>query len=312
MKFSRREWLAMGLGAGAAALSGRWGRLSAAEATSRGPLIMTAIPSSGEQVPAVGLGTVSYQGNPDTDDLSQLRQTLEVFHRLGGTLLDTSPNYGNSETVLGRLLPDLGIRDEMFMATKVDREDRAAGESRMEGSFERLGGRIDLMQVHNLRGVDVQLDLLQEWKAEGRFKYIGITTHRNSQHADIERYMRGYPLDFIQINYSLGDRAAAERLLPLAQDRGVAVLVNRPFGKGRLFGAVKDQALPDWAADIDAASWGQVFLKYVIAHPAATIPIPGTSKPHHAEDNAGALYGRLPDAALRAEMEQYLDRLLGA
>ena len=309
MKFSRREWLATGLGAGAAVFGSRWSRLSAAEAPSGGPLHMAVIPSSGQAVPAVGLGTVNYQGNPDTDDLSQLRNTLEAFHRLGGRILDTSPNYGNSETVLGRLLADLGIRDDMFMATKVDREDRAGGERRMEGSFGRLGGRIDLMQVHNLRGVDVQLEVLQDWKAEGRFKYIGITTHRVSQHADIEHYMRRYPLDFVQVNYSLADRAAADRLLPLAQDRGVAVLVNRPFGKGSLFRAVRDRALPDWAADIDAASWGQVFLKYVMAHPAATIPIPGTSKPHHAEDNAGALYGRLPDAALRAEMERYLDGL---
>jgi aryl-alcohol dehydrogenase-like predicted oxidoreductase len=270
---------------------------------------MTVIPSSGEQVPAVGLGTVGFQGNPATDDLSPLRQTLEVFHRLGGRVLDTSPNYGDSETVLGRLLADLGIRDDVFMATKIDREDRAEGERRMESSLDRLGGAIDLMQVHNLLGAEVQLGTLQAWKEEGRFKYIGITTHRDSQHADIERYMRSYPLDFVQVNYSLADRAAAERILPVAEDRGVAVLVNRPFGKGSLFNAVRGQELPDWAADIDAGSWGQVFLKYVIAHPAATIPIPGTSKPHHAEDNAGALYGRLPDAALRAEMERWLDGL---
>jgi aryl-alcohol dehydrogenase-like predicted oxidoreductase len=309
MKFTRRKWLGMGLGAGAAALGGRWNRLYAAEAPSVGPVNMTIIPSSGEQVPAVGLGTVGFQGNPATDDLAALRQTLEVFHRLGGRVLDTSPNYGDSETVLGRLLADLGIRDDVFMATKIDREDRAEGERRMEGSFERLGGAIDLMQVHNLLGTDVQLGTLQAWKEEGRFKYIGITTHRDSQHADIERYMRSYPLDFVQVNYSLADRAAAERILPVAQERGIAVLVNRPFGKGSLFNAVRGQELPDWAADIDAGSWGQVFLKYIIAHPAATIPIPGTSKPHHAEDNAGALYGRLPDAALRVEMERWLDGL---
>jgi aryl-alcohol dehydrogenase-like predicted oxidoreductase len=310
MKFTRRKWLGLGLGAGAAVLGGRWNLSLAEEQTPGGPLNMAVIPSSGEQVPAVGLGTVDFQGNPDADDLSRLRETLQSFHRLGGRVLDTSPNYGDSETVLGRLLADLEIRDDVFMATKVDREDREAGERRMEGSFGRLGGTIDLMQVHNLRGVDVQLDVLQAWKAEGRFKYIGITTHRTSQHDEIERYMRRYPLDFIQINYSLADRAADERLLPVARDRGVAVLVNRPFGKGSLFRTVRDLEMPDWAADIDAQSWGQVFLKYVIAHPAATIPIPGTTKPHHAEDNAGALYGRLPDAALRAEMERFMDRLL--
>jgi aryl-alcohol dehydrogenase-like predicted oxidoreductase len=310
MKFTRREWLGFGLGVGATALGGRWTALSAAEKATAGLLNMAVIPSSGEQVPAVGLGTVDFQGNPDTDDLSSLSQTLDVFHRLGGRLLDTSPNYGNSENVLGALLNDLRIRDATFMATKVDREDRTEGVQRMEESFQRLGGSIDLMQVHNLRGTDVQLETLGAWKAEGRIRYIGITTHRESQHADIEKYMQRYPLDFIQVNYSLADRAAAERLLPLALDKGVAVLVNRPFGKGGLFGTVRGQALPDWAADIDAGSWGQVFLKYIMGHPAVTIPIPGTSKPHHAQDNAGALYGRLPDAGLRSEMERYLDGLL--
>jgi aryl-alcohol dehydrogenase-like predicted oxidoreductase len=309
MKYTRREWLGLGLGAGAAVAGGRWGLLSASESLKAGPLHRTVIPSSGEAVPSVGIGTVDFQGNPDTDDLTRLRETLDAFHRMGGRVLDTSPNYGNSENVLGHLLADLDIRDKVFMATKVDREDQEEGKRRMEGSFDRLGGAIDLMQVHNLRGTDVQLETLQAWKAEGRLKYIGITTHRVSQHDEIERYMRGYPLDFIQVNYSVADRAAADRLLPLALDKEVAVLVNRPFGDGRLFGPVRDRALPDWAADIDARSWAQIFLKYVIGHPAATIPIPGTTKPHHAEDNAGAMYGRLPDAALRTEMERYFDNL---
>jgi len=309
MKLTRREWLGLSLGIGAASLGGPWTTLSAAGKVASGSLNMALIPSSGEQVPAVGLGTVDFQGDPGTDDLSALRQTLEVFHRMGGRLLDTSPNYGNSENVLGGLLHELGIRAEMFMATKVDREDRAAGEQRIAGSFQRLGGAIDLMQVHNLRGADVLLPALVEWQKEGRFKYIGITTHRDGQHGEIEEFMRRYPLDFVQVNYSIADRAAANRILPLAQDRGIAVLVNRPFGKGDLFAAVRGRELPDWAEEIDASSWGQVFLKYIMGHPAVTIPIPGTSKPHHAEDNAGALYGRLPDAALRLEMERYLDRL---
>jgi aryl-alcohol dehydrogenase-like predicted oxidoreductase len=308
MKITRRKWLGWNLGAGTAVLSGGWRSLAARD-PARGPVNMTVIPSSGDQVPCVGLGTVDFQTDPSSEAAAPLRETLQAFHRLGGRLLDTSPNYGNSEDVLGRLLTDLGIRDEMFMATKVDREGRVEGEQRMESSFGRLRGSVELMQVHNLRGVDVQLQTLAEWKAQGRFKYIGITTHRVEQHADIERCMRQYALDFVQVNYSLEDRAAAERILPLAQDRGVAVLVNRPFGKGSLFGAVRGQALPDWAADIDAQSWGQVFLKYIIAHPAVTIPIPGTSKSHHAEDNAGAMYGRLPDTALRIEMERYLDAL---
>jgi aryl-alcohol dehydrogenase-like predicted oxidoreductase len=309
MSITRRQWLGLGLGAGAAVLGGSRLALAAANPVLDGLLNMAVIPSSGALVPAVGLGTVDFQGDPAGSEMTALRQTLAAFHRLGGRLIDTSPNYGSSEAVLGHLLTDLGIRDEVFMATKVDREDRAEGEQRMESSFERLGGAIDLMQVHNLRGADVQLETLRAWKAQGRFRYIGVTTHRTEQHAPLEGLMRNYPLDFIQVNYSLADRAAAERVLPLAHDRGIAVLVNRPFGKGSLFGAVRGQTLPDWAADIDARSWGQVFLKYVIAHPAATIPIPGTSKPHHAEDNMAALHGRLPDAALRAEMERYLDAL---
>ncbi len=304
MKLTRRELIRSGAGAGGAlALGGFGGLLSAGEA----PIRVT-VPSTGEQLPCVGIGTNRYRGVPTAAaEMEPFRATLEAFHANGGRVIDTSPNYGNSEEVLGRLLSDMGRRDEVFMATKVDREERVEGEQRMVGSAERLGGRIDLMQVHNLRGVDVQLPTLQAWKAEGRFRYIGVTTHRVSQHGEIERVMRQYPLDFIQINYSLADRAAADRLLPLAQDSGVAVLVNRPFGNGKLFGAVKGVDLPAWAADIDASSWGQVFLKYILSHPAATIPIPGTTKPHHAADNLGAMHGRLPDQALRSEMERFMD-----
>jgi aryl-alcohol dehydrogenase-like predicted oxidoreductase len=306
MKFTRRDLIKLGAGAGAVSITGGWSSLLAA-----GPSgIKTTIPSSGQQVPSVGLGTVKFRGDPSSAEMAPFKQTLEKFYSLGGQLLDTSPNYGNSEEVLGHMLAELNIREKMFMATKVDREDQAEGIERMEGSFRRLGGKIDLMQVHNLRGTDVELETMQAWKKQGRIKYIGITTHRVSQHAEIERYMRKYPLDFIQVNYSLADRAAAERILPLAQDKGIAVLVNRPFGNGNLFGAVKGVELPDWATEIDAKSWGQVFLKYIISHPAATIPIPGTSKPHHAEDNIGAMHGRLPDEGLRREMGTFMDSLL--
>lgn len=303
MKFTRREWIRMSAGASLVPAAAGWSGLWANESK----LIHTAIPSTGQQVPAVGLGAVSFRGDPASDLMKPFRDTLQQFHSLGGRLIDTSPNYGNSEEVLGRLLAELNLRDKVFMATKVDREDQAEGIERMEGSFRRLGGNIDLMQVHNLRGTDVELETLMAWKAEGRIRYIGVTTHRVEQHNEMERIMRQYPLDFIQVNYSLADRAAADRILPLAQDRGVAVLVNRPFGKGALFRAVKGVDLPDWAADMDASSWGQVFLKYVISHPAATIPIPGTSKPHHAEDNIGAMRGKLPDAALRRELESFMD-----
>jgi len=169
---------------------------------------------------------------------------------------------------------------------------------------------VDLMQVHNLLGGEVQLETMQAWKKEGRLRYIGITTHSSRQYKNFERSMRQHKLDFIQVNYSLSDRGAADRILPLAQDQGVAVLVNRPFDKARLFRTVGDRPLPDWASDMDAQSWGQVFLKYVISHPAATIPIPGTSKAHHAADNMGAMFGRLPGPELRLEIERFFDDLL--
>jgi aryl-alcohol dehydrogenase-like predicted oxidoreductase len=238
--------------------------------------------------------------------MGPFRDALQTFHRLGGRVLDTSPNYGNSEVVLGRLLEDLGIRDGVFMATKVDREDKSDGIQRMEGSMQCLGGRIDLMQVHNLIGTDTQMETLKAWRSEGRLKYIGITTHRDEQHDELERAMRRHEPDFIQVNYSVTDRNAADRLLPLAQDLGIAVLVNRPFGKGSLFRKVRGEPLPAWAADIDASSWGQIFLKYIISHPASTIPIPGTTKARHVEDNLGALQGRLPDPGMRRDIERHM------
>ena len=306
MKLTRRDLVRLGAGAAALGLSGGWSALSAGSRE----MIEVTIPSSGRKVPAVGIGTVKFRGDPGSGDMEVYRKTLQVFHDKGGRVVDTSPNYGNSEEVLGRLLADTGLRADMFMATKVDRENSADGVARMESSFGRLGNPIDLMQVHNLRGTDEQLPVMFDWKQQGRLGHVGITTHRVSQHADIEKFMLKYPLDFIQVNYSLADRAAAERLLPLAIDRGVAVLANRPFGNGKLFGAVKGVELPSWAGEIGADSWGQVFLKYIISHPAQTIPIPGTSKPHHAEDNIGAMYGPLPDAALRREMEKMIDGLI--
>jgi aryl-alcohol dehydrogenase-like predicted oxidoreductase len=305
MNLTRRELVRLGSGAALAGIAAPWNSLLAGEA----PLITATIPSSGIVVPAVGVGTNRYRGQVGTAAMDPLKTTLETFFRLGGRVIDTSPNYGNSEEVLGALLGESGLRSKAFMATKVDREDAADGVERMESSIGRLGKPIDLMQVHNLRGTDAQLNTMFEWKEQGRLGHVGITTHRVSQHAEMEAFMRKYPLDFIQVNYSLADRASAERVLPLAIDRGIAVLVNRPFGNGRLFTTVKGMDLPDWAADIDCSSWGQVFLKYIISHPAATVPIPGTTKPHHAGDNMGAMRGRLPDQAMRREIESFYDRL---
>jgi len=303
MKLTRRDLIKLGAGASVAGMAGSWNTLLA----STGPLLMATIPSTGEQVPAVGIGTNRYRGNVDSDAMQPLRATLETFFKLGGRVIDTSPNYGNSEQVLGKLLADAGLRGNAFMATKVDREDREEGIERMAGSAERLGGVIDLMQVHNLRGTDVQLATMMDMKAAGEIRYIGVTTHRTDMHGEVEEIMNRYPLDFIQINYSLADRAAADRLLPLSMDKGVAVLVNRPFGNGKLFAAVKGEELPAWAAEIDASSWGQVFLKFILSHPAETLPIPGTTKPHHAEDNMNAMRGRMPDADMRKRIASHFD-----
>jgi aryl-alcohol dehydrogenase-like predicted oxidoreductase len=306
MTISRRKLLGLGAGAGFIAATGNWRPLRA-ETKVR---ITTTIPSTGEQLPAVGIGTRDYRSNADADEMVRFRQTLDVFHSAGGRVIDTSPNYGNAETVIGGLLRDIGIRDDMFMATKVDREDQQEGIERMNQSFQLLGGdRIDLMQVHNLRGTEAELETMKAWKEQGRFRYLGVTTHRPAQYEEMQDVMRRHPLDFIQLNYSLADRSAEQSILPLARDRGIAVLVNLPFARGRLFSAVKDKPLPDWAADIDATSWGQVFLKYVISYPASILPIPGTTKPHHAKDNLGAAYGRLPDAKLREEIEAYIAQL---
>ena len=253
MTISRRRLLGLGAGAGLVAASGRWNVLRADTM----PRITTTVPSSGEQLPAVGIGTRDFRSNANADDMKRFRETLEVFYEAGGRVIDTSPNYGEAETVIGGLLRDIGIRDDVFMATKVDREDQQQGIERMNRSFKQLGGdQIDLMQVHNLRGTEAELETMKNWKAEGRFRYLGVTTHSPRQYDEMEDVMRRHPLDFIQLNYSLADRSAEKSILPLASDRGIAVLVNLPYARGELFSMVANQPLPDWAADMDAKSWG--------------------------------------------------------
>ncbi|MGH7539969.1 MAG: aldo/keto reductase, partial [Gemmatimonadota bacterium] len=270
------------------------------------------IPSSGERMPVVGIGTRSYNTGASDEEMSQFRAPLEAFFEGGGVLLDTAAGYGDdtSEEVLGDLVTTLGHGDTVFWATKVDREGREEGIARREASFEKLQTeQVDLMQVHNLRGTANQLATIRDWIAAGRIRYCGVTTSSDRQYADLEQVMRNEELDFIQVDYSLGNRSAEERILPLAQDRGMAVLINLPFGRARLFDAVGDRPLPDWAGEIDCASWGQVFLKYVVSHPAVTCAIPGTTKPHHAVDNIAAARGRMPDAAMRRRMESFFDGL---
>ena len=303
MKLTRRQVIQAGANlAGASLIS---------PILAQSPLNTTIIPSSGQQVPSVDIGCRKNIKKINYDQMPVFTDTLSTFHRLGGKVVDTSPNYGNSEEIIGTIMRELDIRNELWVATKVDREDQAAGIARMERSFQLLSGdSFELMQVHNLRGVDIQLKTMTEWKEQGRFRYIGVTTSSDRQYEAMAEVMNRHTLDFIQIDYSLGNRNADDRLLPMALDKGIAVLVNLPFGRGRLFNAVGDTPLPDWATDIDAESWAQIFLKYVMSHPTGAIPIPGTTKPHHADDNIAAARGRLPDASLRREMELFIDPLL--
>ncbi len=305
MNLTRRELFKLGLAAGASRIIPGHGIFAQASLP-----IQRAIPSSGETVPVIGLGARNYRVVDGEAERAPFKATLKAFADLGGKLIDTAPGYGNSETVVGDLVDELGIRDQLFVATKVDREDRDEGLERIENSFRYLRtDRLDLIQVHNLRGVDTQLGTLRDLKSEGRIRYVGITTSSQRQYQRMLGIMERETFDFIQLDYALDNRNAADRLLPLAADRGMAVLVNLPFGRGRLFRAVGQRPLPDWASEIDCSTWAQVFLKYVVSHPAITCVIPGTTKEHHAVDNQGAGRGRLPDAALRRTMESLIDGL---
>lgn len=272
------------------------------------------IPSSGETIPVVGIGTARrYDVGDSGAERAPLREVLRRFPQLGGEVIDTAPAYGNAEIVVGDLVNELGIRDELFLATKVsirDTETREDGIQQMERSLQRLHtDHVDLMQVHNLRGVETLLPLIYEWKSQGRIRYAGISTSSERQYDDFVKVMRREPLDFIQVDYSIDNRSAADRILPLAADRGMAVLVNLPFGRTRVFQNVQHVALPDWAAEIDATSWAQVFLKYIVSHPSVTCAIPGTARPEYVVDNMAAARGELPDAAMRRRIETFFDAL---
>ena len=273
-------------------------------------IIKKAIPSSGELIPIIGLGTNRYGVDESAAARAPLRAALQRFHQMGGTLIDTAPQYRTSESVLGDLISDLGIRDDLFIATKTDKSNAAETNAQMQISARKLDtSKFDLMQVHNLRGWKTALPVMRKWQQEGRIRYIGMSTSRASQYEDFEAVMRSEKLDFIQVNYSLEQREAADRILPLAADSGVAVIINRAFGGGRIFKAVGDKPLPDWAKDFGCASWAQFLLKYACGHPAATAAIPGMTKLHHVDDNFGAAHGRLPDAAERKRQEAYFDSL---
>jgi aryl-alcohol dehydrogenase-like predicted oxidoreductase len=269
------------------------------------------IPADGESLPAVGLGTwQTFDVGAGAAERDPLREVLRRFAALGGRVVDSSPMYGQAETVLGDLAVELRLQGSLFVATKVWTQGREAGVTQMERSLRRLrADRLDLMQVHNLVDWPTHLRTLREWKASGRVRYVGVTHYSASAYGDLERIMRGERLDFVQLNYSLGEREAEARLLPLAQDRGLAVLVNRPYAEGALFRRVRGHPLPAWAAELECRSWAQFFLKWILAHPAVTAAIPGTSRPEHLADNMGAGLGPLPDPATRARMAAHFDAL---
>ena len=275
-------------------------------------MLTRTIPSSGEAIPAVGLGSArTFNRSSSAHERASLKEVLRLFREMGGSVFDTAPTYGRSESVSGALAQELGIENELFFATKISTGGgRESGVRQQEPSM-RLWGRdaIDLNQVHNLRGVEIHLPTIRQAKDEGRTRYVGVTISRLRQFGDMERVMLREPLDFIQVNYSLGEREAADRLLPLAQDSGFAVMINEPYNAGRVFRAVRGEPLPEWAAEFDCRSWGQFFLKYILAHPAVTVVIPGTSDPEHLVDNMGAGVGRLPDEGTRRRMEELFDAL---
>ncbi|MFZ1904222.1 MAG: aldo/keto reductase [Steroidobacteraceae bacterium] len=318
--WSRRAVLEGGLLAGLGTLlprgSGAADANADAAAQARLPVITRAIPSTGERIPVMGIGTNQFR----EDSYAELRAVLQRMHELGGTLIDTAAGYGESETVIGHVLADLGIRKQMFIATKFNAEgaqghqgpprDNLYGQASFDRSLQRLQtDRVDVMFAHHLPSVDPLMPLLQELKKAGKARYVGITTADVREHPELVDKMRQYPVDFVQVDYSLGNRDAAATVFPLALERKIAIMVDVPLGGRRrsLLQDVGDRALPPWAAAIDVVSWGQFFLKYVISHPAVTCAIPGTTKLEHLVDNQLAGHGRLPDAAMRKKMEEYWD-----
>jgi diketogulonate reductase-like aldo/keto reductase len=285
--------------------------LSAEAAGESSGMLTRAIPSSGEKLPVIGLGTWSvFDVNLTPENRTQLADVLSLFVKHGGRVIDSSPMYGRAEGVIGELAAQLHLRDSLFIATKVWTAGKEAGLAMMERSTDRFRTkRIDLMQVHNLVDVETQMSSLREWKAKGRIRYIGITHSQARGFYDVEKNMRSQKPDFVQINYSIMEPEAAQRILPLAQELRMAVIINRPFGGGGLFGRIAGKSLPPWAAEIDCRSWAQFFLKWIVAHPAVTCVIPATNNPQHMEDNMVAGIGPLPDPKMRQRMIAFASTL---
>jgi aryl-alcohol dehydrogenase-like predicted oxidoreductase len=316
---SRRRWLGTTIGAGAA-LAFDTSILGALERLSAGELITRTIPGTGERIPIVGLGSsATFAQVARSEDVSALRDVLRTMTEHGGRVFDTAPSYGVSEEVAGRIAREENLTDRIFWATKVavappgQSADPAAARRQLQTSLERLGKRpVDLIQVHNLSDIPTQLGILKEMKQDGQIRYIGVTTTSPQQYDELQRIMRAEPIDFIGIDYAVDNRDVEQHILPLAQDRGIAVMVYMPFGRTRLWNRIGDRALPDWAQEFDAHSWAQFMIKYVAAHPAVTVVTPATSQPRNMADNMGAAFGRLPDEAMRRRMVEYVDALPAA
>jgi len=292
---TRGEFLRFSAGALAACTLG--GRALQAIAAPAAAMQTRPIPSSGQPLPVIGLGT--YQGfdvTPGSAAYAQLPDVLRALFAAGGSVIDSSPMYGRAEAVTGELLAAAGTHRKAFLATKVWTHGRAEGVRQMEESLRRLQvERLDLMQIHNLVDWQTQLATLRDWKAAGRVRYLGVTHYTAGAYDALEAVMRAEALDFVQINYSADEREAERRILPLAAERGMAVIINRPFGGGGLLRRLRERPLPAWAADIGATSWAQVLLKFVLSHPAVSCAIPGTSRPEHMADNALAGTGTIPE-----------------
>jgi diketogulonate reductase-like aldo/keto reductase len=300
---SRRGLLRLALGAGMLVCTGG--------ATMAASIITKPIPRTGESLPVIGLGTwQTFDVGPSESARAPLREVLREFVRLGGRVIDSSPMYGQSERVAGDLAAELTLHSQLFIATKVWTSGRAAGIGQMEESLRRLRTkRMDLMQIHNLVDWRSHLSTLRQWKKEGRIRYIGVTHYTASAYQQLAAVLDSEELDFVQLNYSIAEREAERRLLPLAADRRAAVLVNRPFAQAQLFNKVRGKPVPPWAKEIGCASWAQFFLKFVVSHPSVTCAIPATSKVQHLTDNMQAGMGQLPDAKMRERMARYVSEL---
>ena len=287
------------------------GQVRAAEKPIGSGMLERTIPRSGEALPVIGLGTYdAFDVGASQADRAPLGEVLEVLVEQGGSLVDSSPMYGRAEAVVGDLQSELGLRPKLFLATKVWTSGRDAGIRQMEESFRLMRtSRMDLMQIHNLVDVRTHTATLKEWKQQERVRYVGVTHYHEGAYDQLEALIRTREYDFVQLNFSLSEREAEERVLPLAQEMGMAVIANRPFAKASLFGRVRGKVLPEWAKEFDCETWAQFFLKYIVSHPAITCAIPATSKASHARDNLKAGHGRMPDEAMRRKMVEYMARL---